>query len=115
MTMAEKTARVFSLADAALAGPPPAGNLAVPMFSHGTLDVEWYAPQGEDCQTPHARDELYVVASGTGEFYDGAGTQQVTPGTCIFVPAGIEHRFERFTDDFAVWVFFYGPEGGEDP
>ena len=27
--------------------------------------------------------------------------------------AGVEHRFENFSDDFAVWVFFYGPEGGE--
>ena len=26
------------------------------------------------------------------------------------------HRFEEFSDDFLVWVFFYGPEGGEvDP
>ena len=25
----------------------------------------------------------------------------------------IEHRFEDFTDDFAIWVIFYGPEGGE--
>jgi len=23
------------------------------------------------------------------------------------------HRFEEFSNDFAVWVFFYGPEGGE--
>jgi len=23
------------------------------------------------------------------------------------------HIFEDFTDDFAVWVMFYGPEGGE--
>jgi len=25
----------------------------------------------------------------------------------------MEHRFENFSDDLAVWVFFYGPEGGE--
>jgi hypothetical protein len=25
----------------------------------------------------------------------------------------VEHRFEDFTDDLAVWVVFYGPEGGE--
>lgn len=24
-----------------------------------------------------------------------------------------EHRFEVFTGDFAVWVMFYGAEGGE--
>ena len=27
--------------------------------------------------------------------------------------AGTAHRFENFTDDLAVWVLFYGPEGGE--
>ena len=31
------------------------------------------------------------------------------------MPAGVTHRFEEFTDDLAVWVFFYGPEGGEAP
>jgi hypothetical protein len=31
------------------------------------------------------------------------------------VPAGHVHRFESFSDDFAVWVFFYGPSGGEAP
>jgi len=36
-------------------------------------------------------------------------------GSCdmLFVPAGLEHRFVDFTDDLAVWVVFYGPEGGE--
>jgi hypothetical protein len=27
--------------------------------------------------------------------------------------AGVEHRFEEFNDDLAVWVLFYGPDGGE--
>jgi hypothetical protein len=31
----------------------------------------------------------------------------------LFVPAGHEHRFEDFTPDFATWVIFYGPDGGE--
>ena len=35
------------------------------------------------------------------------------PGDLLFVPAGVVHRFEEFTDDLAVWVIFYGPEGGE--
>ena len=37
----------------------------------------------------------------------------VPAGEALFVPAGVEHRFEDFTPDFATWVFFYGPEGGE--
>jgi hypothetical protein len=31
----------------------------------------------------------------------------------LFAPAGVTHRFENFTTDLVVWVFFYGPEGGE--
>ena len=31
----------------------------------------------------------------------------------MFVGAGTEHHFEDFTDDLAVWVIFYGPQGGE--
>ena len=27
--------------------------------------------------------------------------------------AGVGHRFEDFSEDLAVWVIFYGPEGGE--
>lgn len=65
------TAHVRSLTDALAEGPPPEGNLAVPIFAHGSLEVE------------------------------------------LYTPAGQVHRFEQFSDDFAVWVAFYGPEGGE--
>ena len=37
----------------------------------------------------------------------------VQVGSFLCVPAGQIHRFEDFTSDFAVWVAFYGPEGGE--
>ena len=101
------------LSDALKKGPPPAGNLAVPIFSHGTMEAELYTPRGHDPQTPHRRDEIYVVARGRGFFFDGTSRCVVEPGTFLFVPAGQEHRFEDFSDDFAVWVFFYGPTGGE--
>ena len=94
-------------------GPPPAGNLAVPVFAHGTLAVELYTPHGEDRQTPHTRDEVYVVARGRGVFFDGTGRHAVEAGSFLFVAAGQPHRFEDFSPDFAVWVFFYGPDGGE--
>ena len=34
-------------------------------------------------------------------------------GDVLFVPAGVVHRFEDFSDELVVWVVFYGPEGGE--
>jgi mannose-6-phosphate isomerase-like protein (cupin superfamily) len=77
------------------------------------MEVEIYAPRGTDPQTPHTRDEVYVIFSGSGMFVNGPERHPFGPGDVLFVPAGIEHRFEGFTDDLVVWVVFYGPEGGE--
>lgn len=107
------TVRQVDLAEALEKGPPPPGNLAVPIFAHGTMAAELYTPRGHDPQQPHERDEIYVVARGTGLFFDGSGRRAVAPGTFIFVAAGQVHRFEELSSDFAVWVFFYGPPGGE--
>jgi quercetin dioxygenase-like cupin family protein len=101
------------LTDALSKGPPPPGNLAVPIFSHGSLVVELYTPDGHDPQKPHTRDEVYFVARGKGLFFDGERRQSVEAGSFLFVPAGHLHHFEDFSSDFAVWVAFYGPEGGE--
>jgi mannose-6-phosphate isomerase-like protein (cupin superfamily) len=93
--------------------PGPAGERYVELFQHGTLSVELYAPRGHDPQQSHTRDEVYVVVRGSGQFRNGAARHPFAPGDLLFVPAGVEHRFEDFTDDLAVWVIFYGPEGGE--
>lgn len=84
------------------------------LFTHGTLSVEIYRPNGVDRQQPHERDEIYVVIAGEGEFFCDGQTVPFAPGDFMFVPAGVEHRFLNFSDDFATWVFFYGPKGGED-
>ncbi len=83
------------------------------VLRHGSMSVELYAPRGHDPQTPHTQDELYVVISGSGAFVLDGERQQFGPGDVLFVQAGVEHRFERFSDDFQTWVIFYGPEGGE--
>jgi len=106
-------ATAINLPDALALGPPRADNLAVPVFAHGTLEVELYAPSGVDPQQPHDRDEAYVVARGTATFVDDGTRSSVEPGAFIFVAAGRPHRFESMSADFAVWVLFYGPVGGE--
>jgi mannose-6-phosphate isomerase-like protein (cupin superfamily) len=93
--------------------PSPEGERFVELFRHGTLAVELYAPRGDDPQTPHTRDEVYVVAQGSGYFRNGGDRHRFGEGDVLFVPAHVPHRFEEFSDDLAVWVFFYGPEGGE--
>jgi mannose-6-phosphate isomerase-like protein (cupin superfamily) len=90
-----------------------AGKEFATLFRHGTLEVELYHPRGVDRQQPHTRDEVYVVVSGSGVFVNGGRRQPFEPGEVLFAPAGAEHRFEDFTDDFVTWVFFYGPQGGE--
>jgi mannose-6-phosphate isomerase-like protein (cupin superfamily) len=93
--------------------PTPEGKPFVVAYEHGTLSVEMFAPRGRDSQTPHLRDEVYVVVRGEGYFANGPDRHRFGPGDLLFVPAGVEHRFEEFTDDLAVWVIFYGPDGGE--
>ena len=94
--------------------PGPDGERFAKVLGHGTMEVEVYAPRGQDPQEPHTRDELYFVVRGTGEFVNGPDRHPFGSGDALFVPAGVEHRFEDFTDDLAVWVVFYGPEGGEE-
>ena len=83
------------------------------LFEHGSLVVEMYQPKSVDLQQPHSRDEIYVIAQGQGYFINGGQKQAVEVGEVLFAPAGAEHRFVDFSEDFATWVFFYGPEGGE--
>ena len=93
--------------------PAPNGNRFAKVFEHGSLLVEVYAPRGREPQQRHTRDEIYVVASGTGEYVCGDARTKFGPADVLFAAAGVEHRFENFTNDLAVWVIFYGPEGGE--
>ena len=93
--------------------PGPQGERFVALLEHGSLVVELYAPRGNDPQTPHSRDEVYIIAQGSGEFVCARARQNFGPNDVLFAAAGVEHRFENFADDFAVWVMFYGPEGGE--
>lgn len=110
--MAGSTAHL-ALRDALARLSESAAERSVELFRHGTLRAKLYAPHSRDPQTPHAQDEVYVVARGTGTFWDGQSRRPVEPGTLLFVAAGRPHRFEDFTADFATWVLFYGPEGGE--
>ena len=91
----------------------PDGERFAVAMRHGTMSVELYRPVGEDPQAPHRQDELYVVISGEGEFVSQGGRTPFGPGDVLFAAAGIAHRFENFSEDFATWVIFYGPPGGE--
>ena len=83
------------------------------MMKHGSMTIEYFAPQEVDTQTPHKQDEIYIIIKGHSKFYRDGERVSCKKGDVLFVPAGMEHYFENFSDDFAVWVIFYGPDGGE--
>jgi len=95
----------------------PEGLPFATMMAGGSMSLEIYAPgsnvDGQDRQQPHEQDELYFVQRGRGELVIHGQRFAAKPGDVLFVSAGTEHRFENFSPDFATWVLFYGPKGGE--
>jgi mannose-6-phosphate isomerase-like protein (cupin superfamily) len=90
------------------AQPLPAGRLSKQVLNTPGLEARWYRPPNPDPQTPHDRDEVYVVAAGQGEFVRGTARVSFAPGDLLFAAKGEAHRFENHTPDTAVWVVF-GP------
>ena len=83
------------------------------MKERGTLEIELYKPEGKDFQQPHKKDEVYIVVKGIGKYKMEDEIVEFKAGDVLFAPAGAEHRFIDFSEDFMTWVIFYGPEGGE--
>lgn len=113
--MPRETCYRFTPEEAAAEIPTPEGKRFTTLLRRGSIEVEFYRPVGEDLQTPHARDECYVVVEGSGTFEMGGQRVPFRPGDFLFVPAGVEHRFEDFGETMSAWVVFYGPDGGEEP
>jgi mannose-6-phosphate isomerase-like protein (cupin superfamily) len=72
------------------------------------LEVRWYTPPNPDPQTPHDRDEIYLVTAGSGFFRRGDARVPFAAGDMLFAAAGEAHRFEDHTPDTQMWVVF-GP------
>lgn len=88
--------------------PMPAGRMSKQVLNTAGLEARWYRPPHPDLQTPHDRDEVYVVVLGHGDFLRAGTRVQFSPGDMLFVARGEEHRFENHSPDTAVWVIF-GP------
>lgn len=106
---------VIPLAEAQRRIPGPPGQHFVNVLQRGTVRMLLSNPLRPNRQTPHRQDEIYVIARGRGVLFHGGRRDRFEPGDAMFVAAGTEHWFEDLTEDFAVWVIFYGPEGGEVP
>jgi mannose-6-phosphate isomerase-like protein (cupin superfamily) len=83
------------------------------LFERDDISVLLYVPKDTDTQTPHARDEIYIVVTGHGTFRRGQELVRFAPGDALFVAAGVPHRFESFSGDFRTWVVFFGPRAAE--
>ncbi|HEX9951624.1 MAG TPA: cupin domain-containing protein [Rubricoccaceae bacterium] len=101
--------------DAVRAAREASGACHARMLRHGTLAVEFYAPVETDHPLPHPRDAAFVIAAGSATSVCGGEPHPVEPGEVVFVAAGTAHHFEEASGDFAAWVLFYGPVGGEGP
>jgi mannose-6-phosphate isomerase-like protein (cupin superfamily) len=80
------------------------------VFVDGDLEVRFAARPTYVPQVLHQRDELYIVAAGTGRYRVEDKVTPVGAGDLLFAPAHVAHGFEDISEDFAVWVVFYGPQ-----
>ncbi|CAN5514541.1 hypothetical protein BH10ACI1_BH10ACI1_26420 [soil metagenome] len=76
-------------------------------FTKGSFELEFFAPRGKDYQTPHEKDEFYIVVSGMADLLIEGEKLSCETGDALFVPAKIEHHFEKISEDFTTWVIFF--------
>jgi mannose-6-phosphate isomerase-like protein (cupin superfamily) len=84
--------------------------LRVPALSTGIYVLP---EESADPQQPHGEDEVYFIASGRGMIQVDGVDRPVRPGSIVYVPATIDHRFHSITEDLQVLVFFAPSEGPE--
>jgi len=102
----DQTPPPVSLATA-LALPRTPGRSAE-VFVDGDLEVRFAAKPTNGPQVPHRKDEVYFVASGTARYRVMDRVTDVAAGDVLFCAAHVPHGFENNSDDFSVWVLFYG-------
>ncbi len=102
----------FSLAEL-LAAPSAATPSYVEVLRVATLSAGVYALAAgdRDEQEPHTEDEVYVVLRGRSRATVGDDIVDLAPGSMLYVPAGVVHRFQDIDEDLVVLVLFAPPEG----
>ncbi|MBN1264977.1 MAG: cupin domain-containing protein [Anaerolineales bacterium] len=54
-------------------------------------------------------EEILYVLSGHGAIYFNGEPEEIEPGTCIYVPPGIEHSIENVGDSVLKVVYVFSP------
>ncbi len=77
------------------------------VFAKDSFELEFFAPRGTDYQTPHDKDEFYIIVSGAADLLIADEKVPCKIGDALFVEAKREHHFENISEDFAAWVIFF--------
>jgi len=80
------------------------------ILENENIEIGLYAPFEDDLQSPHKKDEIYIVVKGEGTFFNDGKSVVFGQGDLFLVSAGAEHRFENFSDDLVVWYIIHGTE-----
>ena len=91
----------------------PEGVWDTEAFNHGEMSLILYTPRGTDYQSPQQQDELYIIIQGSGILDIDNKLNDFVKGDVLFVPAGVRHKFIKFTDDVQMWAVFWGEKSGK--
>ncbi|MEO5939891.1 MAG: cupin domain-containing protein [Candidatus Limnocylindrales bacterium] len=89
-------------------GRPYLEFLNVPDLSVGIYVLAAGQP---DLQQPHSEDEAYYVVSGRARVTVGDDVRAIRPGSIVFVPTALPHRFHDITEELVMLVAFGPAEG----
>ena len=76
-------------------------------FAKGDFELEFFAPRVTDYQTPHEKDEFYIIVRGEAALIRETEVINCAAGDAVFVAAGENHYFDNISPDFATWVIFF--------
>lgn len=76
-------------------------------FTKNDFELEFFAPKAKDHQSPHEKDEIYFVISGTAILMKNGEPIDCKTGDALYVEARAPHHFEKMSDDFATWAIFW--------
>jgi len=82
----------------------------IAILENKNIEIGLYAPVNDDLQSPHMKDEIYIIVKGEGTFLNDGKRAAFGPGDLFLVSAGTEHRFENFSDDLVAWYIIHGTE-----
>ena len=107
------TAPLFTTLESLAADRSQAGRLYHEFLRVVDLSAGLYHLESgtEDVQSPHGEDEIYIVVRGQARFRAGTAESDVGPGSVLFVPATLEHRFHTIRSPLDVLVVFGPAEG----